>query len=365
MKLCFLAGANSIHSKRWIKYFADKGHEVHWLSLGIGIDEVIDNTEFYLIKKFPLKVLRPLFYAISVKKILNKIKPDILDVHQVWIDGIVGALSGFHPLIITPWGSDVLIAPKSKLKKPLIKFALKKADLITCDGENTKEAIVDLGINPQKIRRICFGVDIKKFKPEPKDENLKSKLKVANSPIVISLRGLEPLYDLGTLIKAIPLILKEVPNTKFIIAGDGVQKNELINLAQYLNAFDSIKFTGKIPNEEMPKYLNLADIYVSTSLSESGLAASTAEAMACELPVINTNTGDIELWIKNGEGGFVIPVKKPEILAKKIIYLLRNDEERMKFGKVNRKIIEERNNYYREMDKMENIYKNLVCIYER
>jgi len=110
----------------------------------------------------------------------------------------------------------------------------------------------------------------------------------------------------------------------------------------------------------MSLYLKSADIYVSTSLSESGLAASTAEAMACELPVINTDTGDINLWIKDGKGGFIVPTKNPEVLAEKIVYLLRNDDERKKLGKNNRKVIEERNNYYKEMEKMEEIYKKII-----
>ena len=82
--------------------------------------------------------------------------------------------------------------------------------------------------------------------------------------------------------------------------------------------------------------------------------------MACELPVINTATGDIDLWIEDGEGGFIVPVKNPPVLAEKIVYLLKNDEERKKLGKNNRKAIEERNNYYKEMEKMERIYKKLI-----
>jgi len=360
MKLCFLAGANSIHSKRWIIYFAERGHQVYWLSLGIRIDEVINNTKFFLLKKFFFKPLRPLFYTICLKKILSEIKPNILHVHQVWIDGVIGALSGFHPLVITPWGSDVLIGPKSKLKKPLIKFALKKADLITCDGENTKTAIMNLGIPSQKIEIICFGVDIEKFRPEAKDGDLKSRLNVNNSPIVISLKYLEPIYDLETLIRAIPVVLKEIPSTKFIIAGEGGEKEKLINLAKSLKVLEVTRFIGKIPGDKVPLYLNFADVYVSTSLSESGLAASTAEAMACGLPVINTDVGDARLWIKDGQGGFIIPIKNPRILSEKIIYLLKNDKERFKFGEMNRKIIEEKNNYYKEMDKMEEIYKELI-----
>jgi glycosyltransferase involved in cell wall biosynthesis len=102
------------------------------------------------------------------------------------------------------------------------------------------------------------------------------------------------------------------------------------------------------------------DVYVSTSLSDAGIAASTAEAMACGLPVIVTDVADNRDWVEDGDNGFVIPVKSPKLLAEKIIYLLKNENIRKKFGKSGRKIIEERNNYYKEMEKMENIYEKLM-----
>jgi glycosyltransferase involved in cell wall biosynthesis len=131
-----------------------------------------------------------------------------------------------------------------------------------------------------------------------------------------------------------------------------------------LEIYNSIKFLGKLEEKEMISAHLASDIYVSTSLSESGLAASTAEAMACGLPVNNTDTGDIKLWLEK-EGGFIIPVENPVVLAKKIIYLLQNSEIREKARKVNRKVIEERNNYYKEMGKMEEIYKKLVDSYAK
>jgi len=107
------------------------------------------------------------------------------------------------------------------------------------------------------------------------------------------------------------------------------------------------------------------DVYVSTSLSDAGIAASTAEAMACRLPVVVTDVADNKKWVDNGVNGFVVPIKDPKSLAEKIIYLLQNENIRKKFGKINRKIIEEKNNYYKEMKKMEDIYKRLTRRHEK
>jgi len=359
MRLCFLAGANSIHFYRWIKYFADRGHEVHWISLTPNIFGDIKNARLYLMKGFPARPVNILLNAIAVRRLVRKINPDIFHTHYVGVNGVVGALSGFHPFVTTAWGSDVLIAPKSKIAKPLIKFVLEKSDLITTDGKNTIRAMIDLGVNPRKIKLIRSGVDIKKYKPE-KREDFRRELFGTDSKIIISLRNFDPVYNLESLIKAIPLILNKVPEARFIIAGKGPQEKYLKDLAESLEALGAIKFVGFIPNPQLPQYLNSADVYVSTSLSDSGLAASTAEAMACELPVVITDSGDNKEWVKDDENGFVVPVKSPKILAEKIVCLLKDENKRKSFGKISRKIIEEKNNYYLEMAKVEEIYKQLI-----
>jgi glycosyltransferase involved in cell wall biosynthesis len=243
----------------------------------------------------------------------------------------------------------------------MVKFVLKQADLITCDAEHLEHRITELGAKREKIKLIYFGVDTHKFSPEKVDAGFKEKLQLEPSSLtIISLRSLSPIYDVESLIKAIPLVLGNIPNAKFIIAGDGEQKNYLENLAISLGVSNSIRFVGPIPNDELPRYLASSEIYVSTSLSDAGLAASTAEAMACELPVIITDFGNNRDWVKDGEGGFIVPTKNSAILAEKIVFLLKNEDVRRRFGKINRGVIEERNNYQKEMDKMGEIYGQLI-----
>lgn len=360
MRICYFADARAIHIKRWAKYFAGRGNDVHLITFNPDILDGYEPVKVHLVKKripkqtLTFRILNVLPMIFDLKTVIKNIEPDIIHSHSIGGYGYLPMLLGFHPFIITPWGNDIFIdIENSKIERFLTKLTLKKADLITCDGENTKEAMINLGISSQKIKFITFGVDIQKFKPDLKSKNFKEK-------VVISTRFLTDIHDVETFIKAIPLVLEKTLNVKFVIIGSGPQKEYLMDLSKTLNIFNTVEFVGEVSENEMIRYLQSADVYVSTSLSESGLAASTAEAMACELPVINTNTGDIGLWIKDGEGGFIVPVKNPAILAEKIIYLLKNDEERIKFGKNNRKVIEERNNYYIEMEKMENIYQDLI-----
>lgn len=366
MKICYLASANSIHTQRWVKYFASHGHEVHLISPMPFRGNNIENVKLYVLRGFSPRIpiisllVNLLFNVIQVKRWVREIKPDILHAHYITSYGFWGALSGFHPLVLSAWGSDILVAPKSsKINKAIVKFALRKADLITCGGENSIEEMVRLGANPKKLKLIYFGVDTQKFNPEQRNGKLREELGVSNSPAIISIRSLRPLYDVESLIKATPLVLEQVPETKFIIAGDGEQGEYLKTFAVSLGVSDSVRFVGRLPHNELPKYLASADIYVSTSLSDSGISVSASEAMACGLPVVVTDSGNNKKWIKGEENGFVIPVRDPSQLAEKIVYLLRNPDTRKRFGEMNRKIIKEKQNYEKEMRKMEKLYEGL------
>lgn len=369
MKLCFLADAKATHIKRWARYFSEKGHEVHLVTFNPDMLEGYGGVSLHLVRNKKVHLPTVLSRAVEmvpflfrVKALLKIIDPDILHAHSVGGYGWLGMLTGFKPYVITPWGNDVLIdIYSSRFDRFFTAQALKRADLITCDGLNTREAMVGLGVKPGKIIFNYFGTDVNKFTPDVRDTGLRASLFPDNARIIISTRFLTPVHDVATLVSAIPRILQQVPEARFIIIGDGPGKDELVSLAGSLNVLDFVKFAGRIEENEMPVYLASSDVYVSTSLSESGLAASTAEAMACGLPVINTDTGDIGRWLTNGEGGFIIPSGDPDSLTERVVSVLTDDGMREKAGRLNRRVIVERLNYFTEMAAMETVYLDLAA----
>jgi glycosyltransferase involved in cell wall biosynthesis len=363
MRICFIATGDSIHSFRWIEFFAKQGHDIHWISLTPFIKAPISNIRTYEIAYENIEVIQIVKSIHPVKVILNRIQPDILHMHSAGRHGLLGALTRFHPCVATAWGSEILIAGKSLFKRPVIKFVLKKMDMLTCDAEHMRKAMQQLNIPENRINIIYFGTDIKKFIPTQKNSELLKSLDIVNAPVIISLRSLEPIYSIETLVKAIPHVLHENSKAVFIIAGRGSQSESLINLTYKLNIESNVRFVGEISNNLLPDYLNCADVYVSTSLSDAGLSASTAEAMACGLSVVVTDSGENNLWVKENKGGFIVPVQTPGALAEKIIYLLKSPLARSRFGQFNRSVIEEKNNYYTEMRKMEKIYESLAKQY--
>jgi L-malate glycosyltransferase len=365
MRIFYLADANSIHIQRLTRYFILNGYEVHLVSSrepGIKITV----SKLHLLRKFPFKLkyisafINFIYYAIQIRRLIKEHKPDLLHAFFVTDWGILAMMSRFHPFIVTSLGSDILLNTRTfPFIIPLVKYTLREADLITSDGYNTNEEIIKLTSMPQKCKFVLAGVDLTKFTPERTDEELRKKLKINQSPLIISTRSLSRVYDVETLIKAIPLIQQSIPDAKFIIIGDGAQKQYLIKIAESLNIMNSLHFIGHIPHEELGKYLAISDIYVSTSLSDT-IAISTLEAMACCLPVVVTDVGDIRRWVVDDENGYIIPVKRPDLLAQKVIYVIQNMELKKKMGETNRRLIEQTADLKQGMNKLEILYKNLV-----
>jgi glycosyltransferase involved in cell wall biosynthesis len=218
--------------------------------------------------------------------------------------------------------------------------------------------VQELGVNERKITIVYDGVDTRKYNPQKRDEGLKKSLGISGAPTIISIRALKPIYNVEMFIKAIPLVLKEVPEARFIIGGNGDQKKYL-DLVNSLGVSGSTRFTGWIQHDELPKYLASSDVYASTSLSD-GNSVCLQEAMASELAPVVTDIPANREFLTHGENCFFIPVGDYKKLAERIVYLLKNKATRDLFGKACQQRITERAERWMEMSKMEDTYQELL-----
>ena len=364
MRLAFIANGSTIHTQRWVNYFAKKGHQVHLICYKVmaGYDESVHThllTGNYLENRVLSQYFSFLLWIFQVRRLIKKIKPDVVNGQYVTVYGLLAAFSAFHPLVTVAMGSDILIDPKqSLLRRFIIRYALKKSDMIIYDSQTVRKGLLELGTNPEKLRLVLNGVNTQKFSPEKGSKSLRERLGVTGSPLVICFREFRPVYNVEMVIKAIPLVLSQLPETKFILGGDGELREQLEKLASELGVTDSVRFAGYISYDEVPGYLASADVYVSTSLSDS-TSLSLQEAMACELAPVVTDLPANRDWIVDGENGFLVPINDVQALADKVTYLLKNDEVRKGFGKLGREIIQSRAEYQKEMGKLEELYSLL------
>jgi glycosyltransferase involved in cell wall biosynthesis len=225
-------------------------------------------------------------------------------------------------LIVTIHGSDFRIgAMKTFILKKIFLCVCKRARHIICVSEVLKREIEKLGIIGEKISVSPMGVDEPFLKPLINRE----VNRIGQRITILSNRQLQPIYNISLLIRAIPGVLKEEPNTKFIIAGIGSERENLEKQVKDLNISSSVQFLGWVKHEEMPKLLSQADIYISTSLDD-GTSISLLEAMASGAFPIVTNIPSNREWIADGDNGFLVPTDEERILAEKILEAIRNQD---------------------------------------
>ncbi len=355
MKILYIASGLSIHSYKWISFFSEE-HDVIWVSTNGFSEEFLGNTNItYLDYHFTKNNLANSIIGIF-KIILDSKKIDILHLHYIGFHSLLTLFLKNNRFIITAWGSDIVFGSNSIFKKKILLSLLKRSHLITCDSSHMKEKILNL-VSTSSTKIINFGIDTKKFKKTSFNHDFKKNLSLSSKNIVISTRSHEDIYDISTFIKSAKYVTDKHPDTTFIIAGQGSQTLELKKEVESLSLIKNIIFTGSLNNEEIFNFLSISTIYVSTALSDGGIAASTAEAMSSEIPCIITDVADNSEWITDGVTGMLFNKSDPIHLSNKISMLINDKLLRKNIGKNARKLIQEKNDFFREMQKMNKLYK--------
>src|SRR4030042_441582 len=310
-------------------------------------------------KKIPY--LRMILYNISgfflIVYAMLKNKCDVIHAHWAIPTGLIGVWVGFllkKPLIVTIHGSDLRMAlERPGFLRKIFIYVCNNATHLNCVSNGQKKEMEQLGITGEKISIIPMGVD-ETFLEKGKNR----KIELNKRPLIIlSNRNLLALYNVSLLIRAIPIVLKEEPETKFLIAGDGAEKEALERKVKNLNINSSVTFLGRVPHEEMPNLLSQADIYVSTSLYD-GTSVSLLEALASgSFPVV-TDIPSNKGWLADGENGFLVPKENENLLARKIVEAIRDHGLLGEAYKKNRKLVEQRAYWRENIKKIAELYQN-------
>ena len=281
---------------------------------------------------------------------------DLIHVHWAIPAGLIGVWAGKllrKPLVVTIHGSDFRMATeRSNFLRKIFLYVCQRAKQIMCVSELQEKEIQKMGVRTEKISTFPMGIDQSFLEAGRKR---REKLN-GQSHTVLSNRNLLPLYNVSLLIRAIPMVLKEEPETKFLIAGDGIEKETLEREVKSLNINSSVRFLGRVPHEEMPCLLSQADIYVSTSLYD-GASVSLLEAMGSGTFPIVTDIPANREWIIDGENGFLVPLNEERFLAEKILEAIRNRELLSESLKINESIVEERALWPVCIEKIKEIYE--------
>ena len=355
MILCF-NGPKNLHTERWVTYFARCGHEVHLvIDEPVEYEGVIVHCLHLKLNKNPLYFLKKLF---GLKRIIKEIQPDLLHSHYITGEGYIGALTGFHPYVTSIWGTDIYIRPHKGIDEKLFtKFVMKRSDLITADSQDQIDAAVDLGASPDKCRVVQWGVDLRMFRPAVASD-VRSRLGIGNSPVVISQRKFQSPYNIDIIVQAFSNTLAILPAAHLILTGAGFDEAKVRDQVHHLGIEANVHFTGYLPYDDLPLYLNTADIAISIP-SWDGTAMAILEAMACGVPLIVSDLASNREWIEDGKNGYIVQPRDHEQLTDRMIELLQDRACRERLSSQNVQIIQERADHEKHMARMETYYQEL------
>lgn len=359
MKICFIANAQSIHTKRWVDYFVSLGHELHIISEW---PCKINNTAVYHFipkssKFFLFRLVLNIIDGLRLRRIIKKIKPQIIHFHFLRIQPfyIIG-LAGEKKLLISIWGSDIIDDKNLPFYKRLYiksarKYLLKQAKVITVTShflakETSKYTNKEIHIVP-------FGVDLDLFKPliHPKNQ--------INITIGF-FKSLKPKYGCIYLILAFSEVIKKHPQCQLLIAGSGTdeQKKELMNIVKEKKLENNIRFLGQLNYGDVAQQTRNCDIVVMPSIYESeSFGVAAIEASASEVPVIATNVGGVPEVVINNKTGYLVQPKNVDELTNKLLVLIKNPQLRQQMGKEGRNFVLNKYQWLSNASLMANLYK--------
>jgi glycosyltransferase involved in cell wall biosynthesis len=368
MKIAYLSRGKNVYDRRFLNKMLERNHKVYFISYypceHINVEGVetyfYDYTSMHRFNRF-----LSLQTALHLRRLLKRIKPDVL--HTGWIQyhGFFGALSDFHPILSMPWGSDILIKPElSPSLRRITRFTLRRADMITCDCEVVKNKIIQIsGCSPDKIVTFPWGIDLQTFRPNETGFMVRERLGWGRNKILIMTRSMDkPLYGHDTFIEALPSVIHAEPETRVIFVGRGRLEQEIRLRIAELGLKEYVYFTGWLEQSFLAEYLNAADVYVSSAISD-GTSCSLLEAMACRLPVIVTDALANLEWVENGTNGYIVPRKDEKRLAEALVALIENPQLRKEMGARNLQIARKRADWEKNFSTLEDIYKKLVAAY--
>ena len=329
MRLCLIANPNLIHTHRWVDYFVNCDYDVHLIGEKLLKDRAPDNVTFYdLATRTNIRKVRYLAWAKEVRHLIRTLHPDVLHAHQITSAGWLGAVAGYHPFMVTSWGSDLLInARRSRSQRLLARWVLRRADFVTCVSHNLADAARVLGADPARLQVTPWGVDTKIYHSADADERttLRARLGLGPGPIILSIRAMRSIYNPLILAEAMPQILDVIPAAQFVVRtynNDAALFERFQQIVQQNDVDQTIHYVGDLPSEtDVADLYRIADVAVSIPASD-GTPSSVYEALACGAVPVLSDLPSLHEWIMPEQEALFVAAGDSEQLSAAILRLL-------------------------------------------
>ena len=351
MRILLVSDAASVHTQRWAESLRAQGDEVHVASFR---PADIAGVQVHLLPTFGIGRAGYLLAVPLLRRLAARLRPGVVHAHYLTSYGFVAAAARLRPLVVTAWGSDVLLSPQeSAVARGLAGFALRHADEVTTVAAHMNPGVISMGATAAKITVLPFGVDTVLFKPP-------AAPRAAPQPLrVLSTRSFQPLYSVHTLVEAARQLHTGGMALTLELVGDGPLCGPLQAQVRAAGLQDLTHFHGHVNHPTLASLLGTAHVYVSTAVSD-GSSVSLNEAMACGCFPVVTDIAANTHWVRPGSNGLVFKAGDAAALAACIARAAADAPLRDAAALSNRCTVELHANWQHTVQRMRSIYERAM-----
>lgn len=324
-------GGSGVVATELGKALAKEGHEVHFITYSqpTRLDFLNENLFYHEVDfhSYPLFEYPPYELALASKmvSVVKNEKLDLLHVHYAiphasaaYMAKQILKTQGIHiPVVTTLHGTDITLVGRDASYEPVVTFSINQSDGVTAVSSDLRKETLQHFKITNEIEVIPNFIDLEKFKKQKKD-HFKKAICPNQEVLIVHTSNFRKVKRVNDVVNIFANIHQEIP-AKLLMIGDGPERNKVESLCRELNISEDVRFLGKL--EAVEEVLSVADLFLMPSEKESfGLAA--LEAMACEVPVVSSNTGGIPELNVQGVTGFLSPVGDIEDMTRKALFIL-------------------------------------------
>jgi L-malate glycosyltransferase len=325
---------NSPHVFAWAELVANAGHEVHVVGrLAPGWPELdLPFPSHRLSAAWP-PPFRGFHMSRALGQVAREIEPDLVHAHYLPEYGWMAAREDLRPLICSAWGSDVLAV--RGVNRPRAKLALTASSLVFVDSAHLGREARALGGPELQTEVVRWGLDLDAFAPGDRHEARDALGIPAEGPLVVSARGLKPVYNPELLLEAFARVRANRGDARLLLKHPlATTPSSVAQSIDRLGLGDAVTVVGNVPAEQLPDVYRAADVVVSIASSDSS-PRSVWEALACGRPVVVSDLHWARDELAPGDKGLLVPLD-PDAVANAIGRVLDDAELAERLGAAGR-----------------------------
>ncbi len=311
-------------------------------------------------------------------EILREERPDLLHAHSPSLNGIAAIRAGrrhglpvvyecraFWEDAAADHGTSREGGLRYRLTKALETWVFKKADAVTTICEGLRSDILSRGIPEDKITVIPNAVDIDRFPYcAPRDEDLAAELGLKDTTVLGFIGSYYGYEGLSLAVQALPAIIKCQPKIRLLLVGGGLQEDNLNSQVKSLGLESHVRFTGRVPHEQVERYYSLIDILLypreHRRLTDLVTPLKPLEAMAQGKLVLASDVGGHKELIRDGENGRLFRAGDSRALADTVHTMLNTRDSWRSMREAGRRYVEEERNWRVSVQRYRGVYAGLT-----